>query len=306
MYHRARDSERQRASAATDGMCCGSMLCERVHIPTAGTQSLTDRLSDGYRHNIPSDSLSLYHGTHTIGHRNGTQARTDSLSTCYRGTIYHRARDSAPQRLQMACAAALCYASAYTYPQEHPHRAHRRAQTASAHATCTMHHTHHRTASAALCYASAYTYPQTASAALCYDSRTDPHRTHPPSAQAAALCYVCAYTYPQTASAHATGTMYHTHHRHRLRLYHVRAATIGARIPIGHRNGYSAPQPLPWYTDHRGTGTATDSLSDGYRHRTPSDSLSGYHRTGQKKSNKKRLLLLLLLLFCYFLYFSTY
>ena len=82
--HRTPSGERQRASAATIGTRCGSMLCERLpsaqaealpwYTPTghalrlyhgthppSGAQSLTDRLSDGYRHNVPhtpSDSLS--------------------------------------------------------------------------------------------------------------------------------------------------------------------------------------------------------------------------------------------------------
>ena len=109
----------------TDGMCCGSMLCMRVHIPTAGAHSPTDGMC------TPSDSLS---------------GRTEP----------HRAR-----------AAALCYASGYrwhvlrlyamraaTIGTGTPtpgaqmacahHRTQERLQTASAMATGTMYHTHHR------------------------------------------------------------------------------------------------------------------------------------------------------------------
>ena len=97
-------------------------------------------------------------------------------------------------------------------------------------------------------------------------SRTDPHRHRPRlyTMRAATIGTRCgstivhtptqgtqAHTAPQRASAMATGTMYHTHHRtasagrtdphrHRPRLYTMRAATIGQ------------PQRLPWYTPHTG------------------------------------------------------
>ena len=88
-------------------------------------------------------------------------------------------------------------------------------------------------------------------------------RTHPPSdtgtahrhpqrglpaqytieRETASLSEGYRHNVPHTPSAQAAALPWYT-------------PTIGARIPIGHRNGYSAPQPLPWYTDHRGTGTA--------------------------------------------------
>ena len=108
-----------------------------------------------------------------------------------------------------------------------PQRAHRASQTASAMATGTEYHTHHRTASAG---------------ARIYSEQEHPQRAHRAS---------------QTASAMATGTMYHTHHRtasagahtdragHRLRLYHARAATIGTGTPhSGRTEPHSEPQPL--------------------------------------------------------------
>ena len=107
----------------------------------------------------------MYARTYT--HRNGYRppqrsqiARAAALWSC--ATDPHTNTHRHPQRAQMACAAALpwytptigqaaalCYVCAYTYPQEHPQRAHRRARTASARATGTIYHRHGARASAA-------------------------------------------------------------------------------------------------------------------------------------------------------------
>jgi hypothetical protein len=117
MYHRARDSEPQRLQMA-----------RAAALPCA---------SGYHRHR-----LRLYHGTHPTA---GAQIHTDSLSTCYRHNI------------PSARAAALPWYTHHRHslqrarvhiPTGTPTGAHRASQTASAMATGTEYHTHHRTASA--------------------------------------------------------------------------------------------------------------------------------------------------------------
>ena len=91
-------------------------------------------------------------------------------------------------------------------------------------------------------------------AALYHDSRTDPQ------GRAEALCYASGYhrgTQPhsepqrwlpaQCTIERETASL-SLYRGHRLRLYAMRART---QCTQGHRNGYSEPQPLPWYTHHR-------------------------------------------------------
>ena len=138
--------------------------------PTQGAQSLTARLSDGYRHNVPhppSDRLqraAQIHTGHTEPHSAPqrwlpAQCTTHTIGQPQRAAQIHTGHTephSAPQPLQMACAAALHHDSrtdphstgrGSTMVHTH-HRAHRASQTASAMATGTIYHTHHRTASA--------------------------------------------------------------------------------------------------------------------------------------------------------------
>ena len=72
--HRTPQGARQTASAATEGMCCGSISCERVHTPS-------------------------------LGHRNGTQTASEDAT----GIEHHRAQDSEPQRLQRVPQASNIY-----------------------------------------------------------------------------------------------------------------------------------------------------------------------------------------------------
>jgi hypothetical protein len=162
----------QTASAATDGMCCGSMLCMRVHIPTAGTHSLTASLSTCYRHRTPSSerqtASASTDGTHPPSDRlqragqihtgtrcgsmlcmrvhiptgtptQGAQSLTDSLSTCYRHNIPHPPSDSLSGYHRTGLRLYHVRAATIGQPQ--------RAAQIHTGTGCgsTMVHTHHRT-----------------------------------------------------------------------------------------------------------------------------------------------------------------
>ncbi len=247
---------KETASAVTDSTRCGYMVM-RVHThhrtgtPTAGTHSPTDTLSDGYRHNVPSAWSGQPQRLQMA------QAAALPWYTDHRGT---GTAHTAPQ------AAALCYASAYTYPQEHPqgHTDPHRAQAAALWSCATDPHRNTHSEPQQWLPAKMYYAKETASAVT--DSTRcgymvmrvhTHHRTGTPTAgthsPTDSLSDGYRHNVPSAWSASLSGYRWH-----RLRLYTMTAGHIptGARIPIGHRNGYSAPQPLPWYTDHRGTGTA--------------------------------------------------
>ncbi len=195
-----------------------------------------DSRTDPHRHR-----LRLYHGTHTIGHRNG-----------YR---WHALR--------------LYHVRAATIGQEHPQRARADPQTASAMATGTMYH-----AKETDTLSNGYRYnvpcerdrpPQRArmarAAALwsCAYTPTIGHRngTQTPSARATGTIYHRArdsepqHMLPAQCTTHTIGTgcgstMVHTHHRSahtdrtQERLQRASASTMVHR-PSGHRNGTHSP-----------------------------------------------------------------
>ena len=177
-----------------------------------------------------------------------------------------------------------------------PQRAHRAAQTASAHATGTIYHTHHRTA---------YSEPDSPTDGMCCGSTmVHTHRnTHSePDRSTPAQC-----TTPTIGQPTARLSLYHVGTPHRgthslyrwnaLRLYAMRARTHT------HRNGYSAPQhmlpaqyttptigqptaSLSLYhvgTPHRGTHspTAPAAALPWYTHHRAQERLQRAHRAGQ-------------------------
>jgi hypothetical protein len=156
-----------------------------------------------------------------------------------------------------------------THPQraqEHPQRAHRAGQTASAMATGTMYHRARDRPPQPLPWYTPTIGQPTA-------SRTDPHRhalrlyamrAHTPSGthtdrtgHALRLYHGThpqrAHRASQTASAMATGTMYHTHHRTAYSEPHrsTQTASSGARIYTASRNARTG-RARAQCTHHRG------------------------------------------------------
>jgi len=162
-------------------------------------------------------AAALYHDSRTDPQRAHRAAqRASAMAT---GTIYHRARDSAPQRPQMACAEALPCASGY----------HRGTGTATAPAAALPWYTHHRHS-----LQRARVHIPTAATQSLTDSLSDGYRHNVPSSER------------QRASA---GAQIHTA---------PAAATIGQpqRLPwYTPHSGRAAALPCA-SGYHRGTGTA--------------------------------------------------
>ena len=180
------------------------------------------------------------------GHRNGTQARTDSLSDGYRHNVPHTPSDS----LSGSMLCERVHIPTGTPTAGAPAQCTIERETARL-STCTgtEYHTHHRTGYSEphrstqgtglrlyAMYARTHTHRNT------HSGHTEPHR----QPQRLYAMRARTHTHRNTHSGR-TGTMYHrgthtdrTGHRLRLyhgthptagalRLYHVRAATIGAQ-----------------------------------------------------------------------------